>query len=222
MKAIKRVGRPSKAPQKGARNSLGLRVTAETKNRLKAAVAASGRSQSQEAEFRLERSFRKEDDGIAALGGSEQHALFRMMAAAAVIIENRTGKSWSSDWKTSIAVRKAWTELIIAVLPKPPEKFMDARQKPAPVPPVLPERPDPLEDEPIQGLLRPRAPTLSVSQEARYATALAKYKKEQAKFEIALAKHQKDMEASGRQIDDLASIGSEAVELASPEKKEKG
>ena len=123
MKAIKRVGRPSKAPQKGARNSLGLRVTAETKNRLKAAVAASGRSQSQEAEFRLERSFRKEDDGIAALGGSEQHALFRMMAAAAVIIENRTGKSWSSDWKTSIAVRKAWTELIIAVLPKPPKNL---------------------------------------------------------------------------------------------------
>ena len=107
MKAGKRVGRPSKAPRKGARNSLGLRVTAETKNRLEAAAAASGRSQSQEVEFRLERSFRKEDDGIAALGGSEQHALFRMMAAAAEIIENRTGKSWSSDWETSIAVRDA-------------------------------------------------------------------------------------------------------------------
>ena len=178
MKASKRVGRPSKAPQKGARNSLGLRVTAEMKNRLEAAAAASGRSQSQEVEFRLEQSFRKEDDGIAALGGSEQHALFRMMAAAAVIIENRTGKSWSSDWKTSIAVRNAWKELIAAVLPKPPEKLLDARQKPVPVSPVRPERPAPLEHEPLRGLMRPYARPLTVKQEAQYATALADYKKE--------------------------------------------
>ena len=171
MKAGKRVGRPSKAPRKGARNSLGLRVTAETKNRLEAAAAASGRSQSQEVEFRLERSFRKEDDGIAALGGSEQHALFRMMAAAAEIIENRTGKSWSSDWETSIAVRDAWEALTAAVLPKPPKKIVDTVQKPAPVPPVPPERPDSLEDEPLRGLLSPYVPPLTVKQEARYATA---------------------------------------------------
>jgi hypothetical protein len=82
MRERTRVGRAAKAPRKGTRNSLGLRVAAETKTRLEAATAASGRFQSLEAEFRLEQSFRKEDDGIAALGGSEQHALFRMMAAA--------------------------------------------------------------------------------------------------------------------------------------------
>ncbi|MDP6572947.1 MAG: TraY domain-containing protein [Rhodospirillales bacterium] len=218
MKAGKRVGRPSKAPRKGARNSLGLRVTAETKSRLEAAAAASGRSQSQEVEFRLEQSFRKEDDGIAALGGSEQHALFRMMAAAAVIIENRSGKSWSSDWKTSVAVRKAWDELVAAVLPKPPREIVDPRHKPAPVPPVRPERPSPLEDNPLRGELRAYVQPLSVEQEAQYATALANYKKELVEFETASAKHQKDMEASARQIDDLAGIGKKAAELALPEK----
>lgn len=52
----KRVGRPTKSPE-GERVSLGLRVTADIKRRLDAAAEASGRSQSQEAEFRLERSF---------------------------------------------------------------------------------------------------------------------------------------------------------------------
>ena len=219
MRESQRVGRPSKAPRKGVRNSLGLRVTAETKNRLEAATAASGRSQSQEAEFRLEQSFRKEDDGIAALGGSEQHALFRMMAAAAEIIENRTGKSWTSDWKTSIAVRDAWNALTTAILPRPPEEFLEAVQESAPVPPVPPERPDPREDESIRGLIRPYVPPpLTVKQEAQYAAALADYKKQKVEFEKAAAKHQEDLETRGRQSDDLANAGREAAALVFPEK----
>jgi TraY domain len=51
-------GRPrKKAPKPGERVSLGLRVTAEMKAALDEAAARSGRSQSQEAEFRIERSF---------------------------------------------------------------------------------------------------------------------------------------------------------------------
>ena len=130
MRERKRVGRPSQGPRKGIRNLLGLRVTAETKTRLEAATAASRRSQSLEAEFRLEQSFRKEDDGIAALGGSEQHALFRMMAAAAEIIENRTGKSWTFDWETSIVVRDAWNALTTAILPKPPKEYSELFRSP--------------------------------------------------------------------------------------------
>lgn len=41
----------------GERVPLGLRVTADLKRKLDAAAEASGRSQSQEAEFRLENSF---------------------------------------------------------------------------------------------------------------------------------------------------------------------
>ena len=47
--------------RKAERVMLGLRVTPELKERLDASAAQSGRSQSQEAEFRLERSFDRSD-----------------------------------------------------------------------------------------------------------------------------------------------------------------
>lgn len=61
METSKKRGRPTKTAIPGDRASLGLRVTADLKSRLEQAAEASGRSQSQEAELRLERSFEKED-----------------------------------------------------------------------------------------------------------------------------------------------------------------
>lgn len=52
----RRIGRPPKKPI-GKRASLGLKVTADIKARMERAAELSGRSQSQEAELRLERSF---------------------------------------------------------------------------------------------------------------------------------------------------------------------
>jgi hypothetical protein len=60
-KKSKRVGRPTKAPKSGERVSLGLRVTADIKRKLDRAAEKSARSQSQEAELRLEQSFRTDD-----------------------------------------------------------------------------------------------------------------------------------------------------------------
>jgi len=57
----KRIGRPTKATVPGERVSLGLKVTSNIKKRLDKAARASGRTQSQEAEFRLERSFDHQD-----------------------------------------------------------------------------------------------------------------------------------------------------------------
>lgn len=57
---MKKIGRPTKLPPKGFRASLGLKVTRGLKQRLEAAAAKSGRTQSQEAEFRIEQSFRDE------------------------------------------------------------------------------------------------------------------------------------------------------------------
>jgi hypothetical protein len=51
----KRIGRPLKAPAKGKRVSLGLKVTAEVKRHIDSAARASGRTQSQEAEHLIER-----------------------------------------------------------------------------------------------------------------------------------------------------------------------
>jgi hypothetical protein len=67
-KKVKRIGRPMKAPVRGKRVSLGLKVTADIKRRLDTAAQASGRTQSQEAEYRIELSYQYE----RALGEYEQ------------------------------------------------------------------------------------------------------------------------------------------------------
>ena len=53
--AGKRIGRPIKPALPGERPSLGLKVTAATKALIEALARASGRTQSQEAEFLIER-----------------------------------------------------------------------------------------------------------------------------------------------------------------------
>jgi hypothetical protein len=58
----KRRGRPLQGATPGKRHALGFRVTADVKNRLKEATRHSGRSQSQEAEYRLEMSFHDHRD----------------------------------------------------------------------------------------------------------------------------------------------------------------
>jgi len=65
------MGRPTKAPSPGTRVSLGLKVTPAIKSSLDDAAKSNGRTQSQEAELRLERSFTEE----AALGGPQMRML---------------------------------------------------------------------------------------------------------------------------------------------------
>jgi hypothetical protein len=57
-KTNRRTGRKPQPANQGQRASLGLKVTPEIKNKLDAAAKANGRTQSQEAELRLESSFR--------------------------------------------------------------------------------------------------------------------------------------------------------------------
>src|SRR5690348_6682901 len=54
----RRPGRKAVAANQGQRVSLGLKVTPEIKNKLDAAAKENGRTQSQEAEVRIEQSFR--------------------------------------------------------------------------------------------------------------------------------------------------------------------
>jgi hypothetical protein len=77
----KKTGRPWKAPRPGERASLGLKVTAETKSLLESAAAASGRTQSQEAELRIDLSFRDLDafDKAIELGHGRQIAALLML-----------------------------------------------------------------------------------------------------------------------------------------------
>jgi hypothetical protein len=57
----KRMGRPTKPPTPGERVPLSLRVTAEIRDKLEKAAVEKGRSLSQEAELRIERSFDREE-----------------------------------------------------------------------------------------------------------------------------------------------------------------
>jgi len=56
-----RLGRPLKEAAEGHRVMLGLRVSADVKNKLDEAARKSGRSQSQEAEIRLQKTFDAEE-----------------------------------------------------------------------------------------------------------------------------------------------------------------
>ncbi len=96
----KRIGRPTRPARPGARVSLGLRVTAEIKQRLDDAAERSGRSQSQEAEMRLERSFEGED----RLGGPE---LMQLVETIATVMKG-TGEHAAFYATGKPANRGAW------------------------------------------------------------------------------------------------------------------
>ncbi len=183
----KRVGRPTKPGTAGLRNSLGLRVTADIKRKLEAAALKSGRSQSQEAEFRIEQSFLEE----RAHGGRELHGLLLLMVGAAEIIQSRTEKSWLSDWETSIAVRAAWKTLVAAVVRPPAELIQHfERDDELPPPPELPTRPSP----PRRGLLSALIEHDSAEAKA-YVAEIAATEKTHRKYDRLSAKYERKLEA---------------------------
>ncbi len=100
-------GRPGRPRKFGERVPLGLRVTPELKIKLDSAAKASGRSQSQEAELRLEQSLKSEEALYKALDlayGGELTALVLALARAlhltgtrAVFVGDMT-KVDAKDW----------------------------------------------------------------------------------------------------------------------------
>ena len=101
----KRMGRPTKAAAPGERASLGLKVTASIKTRLEAAAQASGRTQIQEAEARIEQSFEDEASLTSALRvayGDQVAGLVLLMGQAL----NDTGISCVPP--TDLGKRKNW------------------------------------------------------------------------------------------------------------------
>jgi uncharacterized protein YjbJ (UPF0337 family) len=88
-RGVKRIGRPTKPPKAGERVTLGLRVTPEIKNKLEKVAIEKGRSLSQEAEFRLERSFDRE-----ALADETRQAIHSTMAEWLGIQIEQLLKEW--------------------------------------------------------------------------------------------------------------------------------
>lgn len=102
MTGSKRIGRPVKPAKRGTKVSLGLKVTADVKGMIDSAAKKSGRTQSQEAELRLERSFQSEDVFTAALGGPAMRNIALLMIATFAHAgetksAGRTPKEWLRD-----------------------------------------------------------------------------------------------------------------------------
>lgn len=107
----KRRGRPTKAPIEGERASLGLRVTADLKRRLDEAAAASGRSQSQEAELRLERSFERQallDEVLTLAYGPEITAFITKTGG----VVQQVALLRAAQGDTKFTLRRVETELL--------------------------------------------------------------------------------------------------------------
>jgi hypothetical protein len=87
-----KIGRPSTAPRSGERIGMSLRVTPDIKQRLERSALETGRSLSQEAELRLERSFRDDDllPQLMAAAYGEKLAAVLMIVGAAMAEAGRT------------------------------------------------------------------------------------------------------------------------------------
>jgi hypothetical protein len=84
----KRVGRPTKPARPGKKMALGLRVTAEIKSALDAEAQRTGRTQSQEAELRLERSFRDQQQLPQALEATYGRQLAALLLVLARVMQD--------------------------------------------------------------------------------------------------------------------------------------
>ena len=188
----KQRGRPRKPNSEKRRNNVTIRMKDDLKRHLEEAAASKGRSLSEEIEFSLERRFLEE----AAYGGEELYGLLLLMVGAAKIIQARTEKSWSSDWKTSIAVRAAWKKLAAATGPRPPAELIQhfERGDELPPPPELPTRPSP----PTRGLLSGLVAHGSVDAKAygaEFMATIATIEKANRKYARLSAKYERQLEA---------------------------
>lgn len=165
---------------------------------LEARAKESGRSLSEEIEHRLELS--------TASGG-----LLRLLAAAAEIIEAKTGKSWSSDWDTFQAVQAAWRKLIPAAGPKPPRGLVDLLKTPAPPIPILPVLPMPptLPSRAAKAIFPDLVPDPDKEQKAfeekcaTYKKDVAAYKKNKKRYE----EYSRQMKQERKRLEELSGIG---------------
>jgi TraY domain len=126
METNRKGGRPRRrAPVPGERVSLGLRVTPEMKARLDAEARRSGRSQSQEAELRLEQSFRNDnyaDQAMDLAYGLRLTALLKalgrvMVDAGPVAAMRKTGRHQDAvNWMSNAYAFDQAAEAVATVL----------------------------------------------------------------------------------------------------------
>ena len=111
-------GRPALLPTEGKREVISLRVTGELRQRLEAAASETGRSMSQEAELRIERSFQREDNLHSNFGGPDKYRLAQWIAFSIQMAEDITGKRFRRDRETTYIAISAINEMLQKLVPE--------------------------------------------------------------------------------------------------------
>ena len=204
-----RRGRPALKPGSPKRSSFNTRLHTEIKQQLETEAQIAGRSLSEEIEFRLGRSLQQEAD----FGGRQLHGLLRLLVGAAEIIQARTGKSASDDWKTGLAIGHAWKRLIHDWLPRPPAEWIAEVKLLSDAMPDAPERPE----APARGGLLVR-PATDEEWEA-YREDSQNFEKDLETFLIAFDEHQAALRKIQDEVKKAAGIGEEALGLLSGQEK---
>jgi hypothetical protein len=105
-------GRPTQEATPGTKVSLGLTVTADLKARLDEEAQRTGRTQSQEAQWRLELSFDRQDllnEVLTLAYGPQTAALLSVLGHAVSMIERR------NDKQDGLATPKGYTDAATAI-----------------------------------------------------------------------------------------------------------
>jgi hypothetical protein len=142
MKSAGGPGRKACVAQPGTRAALGLRVTHAVKNRLDAAARQNGRTQSQEAEVRLENSFRNErvlGEALDLLFGHTNGDLLlsvfgTMLRGAAEVSHDQ---SHSEHWLDDHSTRKAAAQFLRMLAAR-----LDGSEEPKQPSSTVPELPE--------------------------------------------------------------------------------
>ena len=116
-----RPGRPPRGEYVDKRKTLSTRITSDLRDRLDKSADESGRSLSQEIEFRLEQSFRDEKALYREFGGQKTYNVMRFLAQIPYFAEQMTRQSWLEDRETFQIVMKAIETILEKALPLPKE-----------------------------------------------------------------------------------------------------
>jgi hypothetical protein len=125
----KRRGPRPKGEFEDKRRTLSTRITEETREHLEQARASTGRSLSQEIEFRLEQSFKSDQVLAEVLGGTRAFEIFRQLSLVAKDIEREMSErevvgKWTDDFRVFAAVIGAWEGMLPALAPEPTQEML--------------------------------------------------------------------------------------------------
>jgi hypothetical protein len=190
---------------------------------LEAAASGTGRSLSQEIEFRLEQSLREDADRVRFYGGADLDGLFKQIAGAIGIIEQTRGKRWRQDQKTFMCVIGAFKEVLAQIEgmrpPADPEdvSMVSELRAMAPDEPRPPEVSVPAQVEQIadskHGLLG--GPRFRSVEEARQAAEQwADYQRQQEEYLRKREAYQQRLAEVNAYFEQFTRLGKEAVAQA--------